>query len=183
MSIPLGTVKPSNLTLPEADHLLPLTDVWNTTEFSVSIMIVAATALRPLIRKAWEATTFASRNSASGSGRRGPTFFRSSSGGTGDSMRELKPGLSNSADHPQSHPLQRQMSPSSWHDRIMSIAEEGEGGDEDIPLSPMSPISEHAIVKTERFSISSGHQLAPRMSTDLESGGGGIWDGRSRLFV
>ncbi|KAK8053238.1 hypothetical protein PG996_012539 [Apiospora saccharicola] len=179
-----------NLGLPtEADRLLPLTDVWNTTEFSVSIMIVAATALRPLIRKAWEATTFTSKHSNSGSGRHRPKFFKGGSGGTGDSMWELKPALSSSSDPP--HPLQRQTSPSSWQDHIISIAEEGGYNGGDIPLRPMSPTSQTGIVKTKRFSISSGHQpVQPvsHFSMDLESGRGGnrdgsIWDGQSRVFV
>lgn len=144
-------------------------------------MIVAATALRPLVRKAWEATTFSSKHSISGSGRRGPKWFKGGSGGTGDSMRELKPGTSSSAD-----PLQRQTSPSSWSDRIMSIAEEGSiGGGGDGGDISLSPIGRHDIVKTKRFSISSGrHQPAsPGMPMELESGGGGIWVGPSRLLV
>ncbi|KAK8085522.1 hypothetical protein PG997_006793 [Apiospora hydei] len=98
--------------------------VWGSTEFAVAIMIVAATALRPLIRKAWEATTFASKHSLSGSGRRAPRFFKSGSGGTGDSIKELKPGISIEHHHHHHHqPHQHQSS--SWPDRITPIAEGG----------------------------------------------------------
>ncbi|KAK6855274.1 hypothetical protein PG995_008806 [Apiospora arundinis] len=220
--------------------------VWSTTEFSVSIMIVASTALRPLIRKAWNATTFTSKHSGSGSGRRGPTgkFFKGGSGATDNSTWELKPSQSHQSHsfsqhktrtqstrtriaaaaatsaetqhtqqqqqqhhHYQHQPKlqQQQQQPSHWlpeqNAMVMSPAPEEERnennndyfGDAGIPLSPMAPHSQHVILKTERFSISSSSAgepqnqppVSPAGMIDLEAngGGGGIWDGRSRLLI
>ncbi|KAK8070050.1 hypothetical protein PG994_006666 [Apiospora phragmitis] len=119
---------------------------------------------------------------------RTPKFFKGGSGGTGDSVRELKPGQSISTTDRPPQLQQQPPLPSSWFDQILSMPDEGNssgGGGGDIPLSPMTPVGQNAnaIIKTERFSISSGHQPAsPVTMIDLESGGG-IWDGRSRLLV
>ncbi|KAK7943371.1 uncharacterized protein PG986_012484 [Apiospora aurea] len=111
----------------------------------------------------------------SGSGRRAPRFFKSGSGGTGDSIKELKPGIHIEQHHHQHHHLHQPRQSASWPDQITPIAEgdeqqRGNGGrGTEIPLNPLS---QNAIIKTERFSISSGHQLASARSMDLESGGG-----------
>lgn len=172
-------------------------------------MIVAATALRPLIRKAWEATTFTSRASASGSNRRGPGKpFKGGSGGTADSTKELKPlqqlqsHQSTSAGETQ-HQHQQPSPLSIWPNRQVVVsstaADAGRNNNSQdsgyfdgisIPLSPMTPHSQNAILKTERFSVSSSGgdpnnqpPTSPMGMMDLEAGGGGIWDGRSRLLV
>ncbi|KAK8869403.1 hypothetical protein PGQ11_007981 [Apiospora arundinis] len=98
--------------------------VWGTAEFSVSTMIVAATALRPLVRKGWQATTSTSRRSGSGLGKRRHNFFRACSRDTtGDSMNELE----------ASHSAGQQSS--SWPDDQTTEARH------EIPLSPMMPVS------------------------------------------